>query len=267
MLLRKLIFALFSAFIVIFPACLAPEEGCLDVQATNFNFEARRACDTCCTYPSLVLEVAHLADTNAFSFARTYKIGSDSVQILEAVFYFSDFSILKPSGETSGVRDSFRIVRAQDSIFRANDVALVSKSLNFTYTLGKFKSVGVVSKLNFLLGLNAETQKTIPSKMPSNSVMSIGRDSMYNSLESKYLSAKFTLRKPNLITGKNDTFRFKILKTQAISLTKEFVLKEGFNAVLPISINYLRFFEGVNYALPQNQIEEKIVVNFSNAFK
>ncbi len=86
---------------------------------------------------------------------------------------------------------------------------------------------------------------------------------MYISSQSQYIFNKFVIAKGvNFI----DTLRLNITMPKDLEFVKALSFPLGFNASIPLTINYLQFFKGVNFSDDVNKIKEKIVDNTSSAF-
>jgi hypothetical protein len=105
--------------------------------------------------------------------------------------------------------------------------------------------------------------KAVPSKMPTSSPLSTKTDSMYITSQKQYIFNKFVIAKG---TNFKDTLRLNIVtpKDNEIVINKSFT--EGANVKIPLTINYLNFFKGVDFSATENQIMLKIVDNSLNAF-
>ena len=75
-------------------SCFEPEEGCLDIEANNFQLAADRDCSkdapsNCfCTYPSVSLRVVHVFDKLDFRTDTVYRINSgEIIKIRDIQFY------------------------------------------------------------------------------------------------------------------------------------------------------------------------------------
>lgn len=260
---KSLLF-LFSA--IIFQNCTQPTEGCLDIRATNFDVTASKACDkNCeCTYPSLIVASNYLIDTNNFNYNTTYKNDlKDSFRIVAAQMYLSDFQLINDKNVVFRTIDSVALTRINDTIRVLNNYALVGKSVGFDFAIGSFNGVGLFSKIKFKVGLDDVALKTIPSKMPTTHPLSKQADSMYISSQSQYIFNKFVIAK-----GLNfkDTLRINITTPIDIELTKPLTFIEGFNAKIPLNINYLAFFKDVKFSETEEQVKKKIVDNTKDVF-
>ena len=257
---------MFIIITLIFQNCLEPTEGCLDVNATNFDVTAAKNCDkSCtCTYPSLIIATNYTSGTSNFNFNTTYKndIG-DSFRIVSTQLYLSDFQLINDKNVTIRTIDSVSLTRATDTIKVLNNYALVGKNIGFDFTIGTFNSTDKFTKVKFRVGLDDVATKTIPSKMPSTHPLSTKADSMYLSSQNQYIFNKFVIAK-----GVNfkDTLRINITTPTDLEFVKALSFPLGFNASIPLTINYLQFFKGVKFSDDVNLIKQKIVNNTSSAF-
>lgn len=256
---------LFLCLIVFFQNCLQPTEGCLDVKATNFDVTAGKACDKICTctYPSLIISTNYVSGTSNFNYNTTYiNDQGDSFRIVSAQMYLSDFQLVNDKNVTIRTTDSVSLTRVTDTIKALNNYALVGKSVGFDFTIGTFNSADNFTKIKFRVGLDDVALKTIPSKMPTTHPLSTKADSMYISSASQYIFNKFVIAK-----GVNfkDTLRLNITTPKDLEFVKALSFPLGFNASIPLTINYLQFFKGVNFSDDVNIIMQKIVDNTSSA--
>jgi hypothetical protein len=246
--------------------CQEPIKGCLDARAVNFDVTAAKPCeDNCCQYPNLRIQLDYVYDTLNFKYLTNYKFGSDSIKIIGSQFYMSNCQLIKADGSKATVLDSIPIFLEKDTVRVLNFYTLLGKSNGFDATLGKFNEVGIFNKFNFILGLDDKVAQTIPTKMPTSSPLSIKADSMYISSEKKYIYHKLSIVR---FSKPSDTLRLSIKTPQNVSLStvKNLVIKEGVDAIVPIKVDYKKWFEGVNFNDPVNSIQDKIVNNTAQAF-
>lgn len=263
---RLLPAACYLFLMFIFQNCQAPTEGCLDVRATNFDVTASKACDkNCtCTYPTLIVSANYKMGTSDFYLDSTYTNDmGQKFRIVSTQMYLSDFQLVNNKNETLRTIDSVALTRATDTINVLNNYALVGKSVGFDFTIGTFNGTGTFTKFKFRLGLDDVAAKTIPSKMPSTHPLSTKTDSMYITSQNQYIFNKFVIATG---TDFGDTLRLNILTPtdKEIVISKSFT--EGANVKIPLTINYLNFFTGVDFTGTENQIKQKIVDNTANVF-
>jgi hypothetical protein len=266
--LKVSIFLYPSVFLcfLLFTRCQEPVVGCLDARATNFNVTAAKSCeDNCCLYPNLKIQLNYAYDTLNFNFNTPYKFGTDSIRFLSSQFYMSNIQLIKNDGSKASVLDSILLFRDKDTLRVPNYYALIGKNNGFEAMLGKFNQVGIYTKMSFNMGLDVEASKTIPQKMSQSSPLSIKSDSMYISSEKQYIFNKISLLRTSKPT---DTLRFVIKNLKPIELkgVRNLTLKEGFDAIIPLKIDYKKWLDGVNFSESINSTQEKIVNNTEKAF-
>ena len=249
---------------LIFQNCQAPTEGCLDLRATNFDVTASKACEkACCTYPSLVIAANYKVDTFGFYFDSTYVDATNQkFRIVSAQMYLSGFQLVDATAKVYQTIDSFSLRRATDTINALNDYALVGKNVGFNFTIGAFSSTGVAfTKLKFRLGLDEGATKAIPTKMPTAHPLSIKADSMYISSKNQYIFTKFVIAKG---IDFKEIVRLDITTPKDIEIVKNLSFTEGSDAKIPLTINYLNFFKGVDFSKTQQEIQDKVVLNINS---
>jgi hypothetical protein len=263
--------------ILLFSNCQPPSKGCLDARATNFDVTATQACeDNCCTYPNLTLQTDYIIDgisklklkfddTTNLRYKYNFKLGDDSIRIIGSQFYLSGFQLVTSDNKIAKTIDSTLLYRQKDTIRTLSNYALVGRNNGFDFKIGSFSQSGKFSKLQFTVGLDAEANKTDPTKMPSSHPLSTQRDSMYLKKESTYIFNKLTVEKWRS-QSKKDTLRFFITSPQNVVITKDMSFKEGFDVAIPLTINYAKLIEGVNFSGDENTIKAKIVSNYDKVF-
>ena len=246
-------------------ACQETTKGCLDVRATNFDVTVTQACeDNCCIYPYLTLQADYFYDTTKFSFNKKYKIDgvADSIEFLSFQFYLSDFQVVTSDNKTATVIDSILIARNKDTIRTLSNYALVGKNNGFEFKIGKFDKPTKYAKVKFQVGLDNIANQAIPSKMPTGTPLSTQSDSMYLKAQNTYIFNKIVYK----IKSKPDTVRLFITTATPLVFTKNVSFTEGFDAKIPLKIDYKRFITDINFTETQNVIRQKIVTNTPSAF-
>jgi hypothetical protein len=263
------------SLILLFSNCQEASKGCLDAKATNFDVTATKPCeDNCCTYPNLTLQTDYIKDElskiklkldDTINSAMRYKIGLDSIRIIESQFYLSDFQLITPDNKTFRTLDSIPLYRLKDTLRTLNNYALVGRNNGFDFKIGSFNQSGKFNKLQFKVGLDDVANKTDPTKMPTPHPLSTQRDSMYLKKDMTYIFNRLAVEKWRT-TGKKDTLRFFITTPKEVVITKDMSFKDGFDVTIPLTINYAKLIEGVNFSDSENSIKEKIVSNYAKVF-
>jgi hypothetical protein len=243
-------------------SCQEPTLACLDVKATNFDVTASGPCTTgCCTYPNLKVQADYLWGTDKFSLNKKYLFGTDSITFLSAQMYLSDFQLITSDNKTASAIDSATLYRTKDTIKTLNNFVLVGKNVGFEFSMGQFNQPTKYAKVKFQVGLNNTLITAVPSKMPSSSPLSIKADSMYLTASNTYIFNKMVIARKNT----KDTLKLFITTPTAMEITKNLSFTEGFDAAIPLKINYLQFLNGVDFSKSQSVIQQKIMDNTTTA--
>ena len=212
----------------------------------------------------MTLQVDHFYDTTKFSLNKKYKIDGvmDSIEFLSFQFYLSNFQVVTSDNKIATVIDSIQIARTNDTIKILSNYALVSKANGFQYKIGKFDKPTKYTKVKFQLGLDSIANQAIPSKMLSGSPLSTQSDSMYLKAQNTYIFNKIVYK----VKSQPDTVSIFIVTTTPLEFTKTVSFTEGFDAAIPLKIDYKKFIKDIKFTETQNVIKQKIVVNTKDAF-
>ncbi|MEM6698038.1 MAG: MbnP family protein [Bacteroidota bacterium] len=245
--------------VLFFQSCYENIEGCLDVNATNFNVMADRECEDCCEYPLLRLAIQHVySDPNIDTF---YRFNLDSIYTLDSVDYFaltdlkyylSDIKLIRQNGDTIGVIDrlDFTLISGNNITTQETEdnFALINRSNITPRTLGTIQENGTFVGIQFKLGLSSFDQKVAPEFFESNHPLALGDSSMYDLEEESYIVTRFDLARDTLSMD-NDTTTVLILAkdfVEIVELDFDFQVDVGFNTTIALQVDYRRWFEGID---------------------
>jgi len=217
-------FLLFTVVTVLLQtSCYEPTEGCLDIEATNFDASADEQCESCCIYPKLKLSIFHAIETQNFGMTAdsciffsadsTFIFGSSSFQISQMFFYLSDFRLTMSTGEVVQVNDSIQLNILDNAItleeidtLVIDDFVLIERSA-FNYTVGEFIAPGNYEKIQFKVGLNSRLNTTYPDTLNSSHPLAISADSMHTGFRnSGYILQKFEVVRDTMTLPDNYTY-------------------------------------------------------------
>ncbi|MFZ4561654.1 MAG: hypothetical protein ACOYOD_15795, partial [Saprospiraceae bacterium] len=94
------------ALALLLSTCAQLEEGCLDAYAVNLTIDADKACDDCCTFPQLRLDLLHKIQVrdslkNLTLGTEVYADGAGNpLRISDIRFYLGAVEMLKADGST-----------------------------------------------------------------------------------------------------------------------------------------------------------------------
>jgi hypothetical protein len=234
-------------------ACFEPKEGCLDIEATNFDASADNDC--CCLYPKLFLETVQRYDTLQYLPDSLYSNSAGQLfRIKSVVFYLSEFQLFQTS-EPFSVSDTAQLQTysafGNDTLKEVftDDFLLVRRS-PVSNEVGEFRPSGSFGSVRFRLGLSDDAQRVIPRLAPSGHPLRIQSDSLWYGPSAGYVFMQAVVVRDSMLATKPDTLAF----TQAdlpdyfIEATGPFVHQSGgYDFRLRMTIDYKKMFEGVNW--------------------
>ncbi len=256
-------------FLLFVTNCYQPKTGCLDIHATNFNVAADKECTDCCSYPILQLQVNYFFGDKLLNFNESYTLnGIDSFQMNAAKMYLSDFQWITSANQNKKITDTIQLYGYNQNPFATNDFVLVNKRDGYTFNIGHFLEGGTFKQIRFVVGLNAVANRTNPTKMPTTHLLSPSKDtiSMYLDSVQGYVFNKMVLQKvnspqKNIILQSNQTTVPIIL-----NLNPNIIVKDGFNWVVKLKIDYKKLLQGIDFNQSQTLMEQKMRANTPTIF-
>ncbi len=260
-------------------ACVEPKEGCLDVNAVNYQVDADLPCSDCCEYPTLQLDVLHKVNPDSeanLNFGDSvYQDGAgNDFRINDIQFYLSNVALLRPGGSPVRVTDTLQIpVEQPDGSIKievvTDDIVLLNPNDLRTSRVGNFISQGVFSAIRFDVGIDGPANFVAPALLPEDHPLAL--QEMYWNADSGRIYNRIDLFR---IEGQADTLRTLLeiglpgqLRTVELSLPTPFELSPGFGPSLVIRINYLTWFSQVDLKNDDEAaLIQKIVNNLTESF-
>lgn len=250
--------------------CKEKIEGCLDIEAENFDFSADIPCpDNCCEYPSLTFQISFRWDSLSLVYGNPYNFGDKVLKITKTKFYISDISLTNET-ETFRITDRIELTVNDGSSGIVNfvdDFALLSRDFtSFNYEIGEIRGSGTFDTLRFTVGLVDQANKVEPTSAPSGHPLAIQSDSMW-SVENRYVFNKLIMV-PDTIPPV-DTLAFNVsgdLNLVKIVLPFKVNLAVGYDLTVPIEVDYSKWFEGIDFEADSTQVVSKIVEKTAQAF-
>lgn len=260
---RPFFFLLFIVFALGLHSCYERLDACTDVNAANFNPAADDHC--CCTYPLLSFQLEHRFGEDSIRFLR------DSLYVLESGLSFKLLDLDLLAGNL------YLINEAGDSIFVENlfdpggdasgncpcrDDVFVLNPAGFTASPGEIAVPGKYTELGFSAGIGAQWDVFEPVDFPANHPLGVAE--RYDSLSHRYFDLMAGFVFPQMGT---DTLRMSSLQfEEKVAFVTELNLPRGENKDLRLRIDYKRWFEGLDSAIPDpQQMREVLKSNFQSA--
>lgn len=135
--------------------CNTRIEGCLDVNAENFDLNAERPCDGCCTYPSIGLSLTQKWGNRNFANTDTlYDIHTRPYIIKDLKYFFSTWIWVDDEG-TLYTPDSIDAL-CDSEIFTYTPDNIILDTRQFNYTLGTIRRSPHIDSVFFTFGLSSD---------------------------------------------------------------------------------------------------------------
>ena len=275
---KRLLFVLLLFSALIFMTCYEPVEGCLDIDAINYNVAADDPCGDCCTFPSLILRFQHRLEWPKDSSTLTYgefhpnihtSVLTDSFLIDRARYFFSNIILIKEDGTEVNVIDQLELTFDNGEVQTVTDNFAKLDTENFQARgIGTVKTEGVFTSVKLTLGLEAFLLgKEITSNLPSGHPLDASSDTISFEAGTGFIPNLLVLRYDTLRFQKGDEFRFFEPIPLSFVFEQPLVIEKGNNINLTMKTNYMNWFAGVDFENDSSQtIEEKIRNNLPNVF-
>lgn len=261
-----------------FSSCFQPEEGCLDIEATNFVLAADRNCSkdataSCfCKYPKVSLQIEQVFDKSVFSTNQIYRTtAGDYIQIPNIQFYISDIQLILEDGQIATTLDTITLTLTDNDQLQNklsfDDFFLIQPQTQQINSLITTNLSGTFSRLQFSVGIKSPENTTTP-----NQVKRISHPLAIDSLYVENLGYIY-----NELTIQPDTSLTEVIVVQ---LTHMDGLQKVILDISPITkqpgkeisiqtlqINHAKWFDGINFVTnSQEEIRRKIVTNTTKVF-
>ena len=231
-------------------ACTDKREGCLDIEATNFDASADKNC--CCTYPKLIFKVAPLFGTATWKPDTAYEYSAGKwFRLKQIVYYLSDFQLIK-NGEVFTLSDTSTFSvwgSAGDTTSKilTNDFLLIRRTAE-TYPAGTFRTAGDFESVRFRVGIPPAAQEVIPDLAPGNHPLRLQPEGLWMGRDTGFAAMKLIFTRDTATTTVPDTLwigrpDFDHLTVQGDGLFRH---QSGYDFVLKLSADYRELFQGVD---------------------
>ncbi len=237
--------------------CYEPEEGCLDINATNYDVSADDPCPDCCTYPSLSLLFQHyvtLATMPDTSFAMKYGTRYPSPMDTNHLFYIdrgrffiSNLKLVKANGEELGVLDSVWLpLVVGDSIFVENNFSKHDRDIFQAAKLGTFNAYGEFTGVKFTLGL-APTIRQVWVDTLKTTALAVENDTLSYNETVGIMPVHLIVRRDTL----PDTAPIDLVFTQERQISLPFeqtvFVDRGFKLKVTLRIDFMVLFQDIDF--------------------
>ncbi len=261
----------FLIFLIIaMAACQDPTEGCLDLEATNFDAAADEDC--CCNYPRLILSYRYFYDNDTmptFKLDENYALeNGDTVQFRNFAMYISDVGLVQNGTFIIG-EDSLKIYKRNpelDSTIQVRNINILRRG-SPSSSAGLFPYTGMFEQLRFRFGLDPELNSSPVDDFPRGSVLGQQADTLHTLMDGEgYIFLKLVLyfqetdmEQTFIITGDQNSF---ILERDI-----DFNTTRGVDRIVVMKLNFKNLIAGIDFDMdPDQVISEKLKENIEAFF-
>ena len=222
-------------------SCNTRIEGCLDIQAENFDFSAERACDDCCTYPSMLLSLSQKWDDENFSNTDTfYDVDQQPYQIIDLTYFLSSWSWTDAQDNLYTV-DSVEAA-CNGSLRRFTPDIITIDTRHFSYILGTIRQSPVIDSLSFFLGQTDDYTCLDPND-PDTPPNLDQQGPLWNPATDTLETLRLIIKK-DLSVEVYDTLFVTTQFQFGLGYANE--IEKGKDATLKLSVNYAQWFATVD---------------------
>lgn len=228
------------AFFLIFllNSCSTKEEGCLDIVASNFDFNADRACENCCEYPVLSLLLTQKWNDTIFSDSTlSYDVLGRRYNIIDLKYLLSSFS-WTDTDEFIHTIDSVEI-DCEAGVIKYTPDLLVIDTRRFSYPLDSVREPLIIRSIKFHIGwppdlvcVNASLED-IPDVLQDENML-------WDSITGTRAAIRLILQR-DITMDVFDTLYIQTL--MELPLTYNYTFNPGENTNLGVTVNYAKWFE------------------------
>ncbi len=263
-----------------FSGCYEPQEGCLDLDAVNYDFSADNNAPDDCQYPELRIQFRHRYSTADTIY--TFRL-NDSVYLDESgnpftverfQFFISETVLETQSGAPLTVEDELEIFLENpggnlvlETV--ADNFALASAGNSSTISLGTLRASGNLSAVSFFVGVNGQANFAIADSIPPAHPLGLTDSLLYFNRDSGYVFQLIQLYRDTTVADTiPETLR---IGTFANLQQVEFPVMDekvpGFHLKLVVDIDYRKWLSGINVQEDSpEELQATIVGNTAEAF-
>ncbi|NND35064.1 MAG: hypothetical protein HKN76_20935 [Saprospiraceae bacterium] len=266
--LRATILSLFLSFLIL--GCYEQKEGCLDVLASNFQFDADVDCcrkdgECCCQYPKLIISVKHQYEGENLSAGKVYHTAQGQPFFIQSIRFLASGVLLIDNSEAVSIVDEIEVETSEQNNIIVPDDFTIFSSTSFSYTIGDFTRPGTYSALQFNVGVDDAIQAADPAQFDADHALAAGSSSVRNSTDQLLLYD---------IAWIPDTASMQVVNLQAtadqlvpVVVPLEGSKSAGVSITIPVVIEYSSWFSDIDLDQDLEEVQkQKILQGLVHSF-
>jgi|GEM_PF-6571113 len=261
-----LAFLILAVLISLAIGCNARVEGCLDVEAENFDVTVDKHDPSACNYPNLQLKVQYSWDT--LSFSKSAFFTNDLGQLLA----FEDVYVLVSQFVLNGMDLGPLVVEDRTEWFikegdggefiqAVDDFTFVDYS-KFSFVLGEWRVTDFVDRLEFFVGVPDSLTPMSVDSLHDGHVLRESR-AFYNEETDEFATARFIIARDS---ARIDIDTFVISSgplAHSFPISKQLI--PGRDDDVDIKIDFYTIFKNVDLEQDSTSIAQQLADNLSGA--
>ena len=221
--------------------CNTRIQGCLDLNATNFDLTAEKACDDCCTYPTVTITLSQKWGDNNFSTDNTFfDSHGNAYKIIDLQYFLSSFAWESSLNEVYTV-DSSTANCPEEMFNYTNDITVI-RPTSFVYTLGSSRTATEIDSLGFHIGL-VEDFSCLDDSLSSTPDILTSSSPLWNPATGMLSTIRLIV---NLLPSDTIVDTLFIDVHQAEKIAYRGALNQGENFSFLLTVNYAPWFSTVD---------------------
>lgn len=217
--------------------CNIRMEGCLDLAAENFDLNADKPCDGCCTYPSVSVSLSQKWNDINFRTDTFYNDTNGRPFVINDLRYIlSSFSWTGQDGEAYTI-DSSEVACGTDAIGYTPDIVIVEPR-KFVYVLDTFRFYPTINEIQFKAGWKPELQCVDENDVGLPSVF-LNNSPLWDSTANARAAIRLVVQRDTSMEVFDTVF---IHTCQDILVGYEYEFKPGKDTKFDLTVNYGAWF-------------------------
>ena len=254
-------------FLCSFVACFDPQEGCLDVSASNFDPTADENC--CCTYPNFKVQMVYRFGEDNFNLDSFYLNNlNQELAIKNVQFYLSDFKLIDENNDALIANEKVEVYWNNNGSVQVDsikdDIILVNSSF-MEEVIGTTDMPNDFQGIELYFGLKDTANCVIADSMASAHPLGPKTDSLFIYPDGKYNFAIIELEDNN-----GQVYNFELGSNGLILIALDYFISigNGEEASIPLIVDFEEWLTDVNFnTMTIQQIADKIVNNIPSSIK
>jgi len=256
------------ALLFVLSACYENVEGCLDVNAANYDLDADVPCpDDCCTFPNLGVEVNHFWQGEALRTDTFYRdAANNEFRFTRLRYYWSELTLRLADGSSLFPQDSVEaglLGTSGDTVFQFVDdnLVLLASTSSADQSIGVLRVDQAATGLDGTLGLTGTYRDIVPSTLPSGHALNFQDGQLHIGSDTAYLQLKLEY---DLISGGDTIARaINVPGSQSLSLDfgGGFTLPRGFDIIVSTAAETATLLNGLDLSGSDEELATALATN------